>query len=192
MELATGIILGIALSAAVGFRIFVPFLVMSIATRMGLMDISSGFEWIASTPALVLLITATSFEVLAYFIPWFDNILDIIAAPLAVICGSIVMASAIVEIEPWIKWTMAIIAGGGTAGLIHGATTATRAASTVTTAGIGNPLVNIIEIGSSFVISILAVFLPFIAIIFVLVIVFFIAKRYFKKRKKQQAVLKES
>ena len=189
MELATGIILGIALSAAVGFRIFVPFLVMSIATRMGLMDISSGFEWIASTPALVLLITATFFEMLAYFIPWFDNVLDVIAAPLAVICGSIVMASAIVEIEPWIKWTMAIIAGGGTAGLIHGATTATRAASTVTTGGIGNPLVNIIEIGSSFVISTLAVFLPIVAIVLVLLITVFIAKRYFKRRKKnQQAV----
>jgi len=182
MELAS-ILLGIGLSAAVGFRLFIPFLLISVASRFGLMELSSGFEWLGSTPALILLGTATVLEVGAYFIPFFDNLLDTIATPAAVICGTIVMASTVVEMDPLIKWTMAVIAGGGTAGLIKGATATTRAASSATTGGIANPIVNMVETGGSIVMTVLAIFIPIIAgVAAVLIIIYLIRKwRQFRK-----------
>ena len=188
MEVAS-VLLGIGLSAAVGFRLFIPFLLMSIASRFGLMELSSGFDWLGSTPALILLGTATVLEVGAYFIPFFDNLLDTIATPAAVVCGTIVMASTVVEMDPLIKWTMAVIAGGGTAGLIKGATATTRVASSTTTGGLGNPVVATVETGGSLVLSILAIFIPIIAgVVAVLILIYLIRKwRQYKKWRSRSA-----
>lgn len=188
MEVAS-VLLGIGLSAAVGFRLFIPFLLMSIASRFGLMELSSGFDWLGSTPALILLGTATVLEVGAYFIPFFDNLLDTIATPAAVVCGTIVMASTVVEMDPLIKWTMAVIAGGGTAGLIKGATATTRVASSTTTGGLGNPVVATVETGGSLVLSVLAIFIPIIAgVVAVLILIYLIRKwRQYKKWRSRSA-----
>jgi hypothetical protein len=45
-DLFLPVIIGVGLSAAVGFRIFVPFLALSIFSLLGYINLSSGFEWI--------------------------------------------------------------------------------------------------------------------------------------------------
>ncbi len=184
MEWLISIFLGIGLAAAVGFRIFLPFLILSLAQRWGVMELSAGFEWIGSTPALVLFITATLLEVLSYYIPWFDNLLDTITTPLAMICGTLVMASAMVDMEPWIKWTLAVIAGGGTAGLIKGTGSTTRLVSSTTTGGLGNPLIATAETGGSFSLTLMAIFIPVIAAILVLMLCSYILSKILRKKKK--------
>ncbi len=177
MDIAISIFLGIGLAAAVGFRIFLPFLIISLAAQFGGMELSSGFEWIGTRPALILFGTAALFEVLSYYIPLFDNLLDAITAPLAVVCGSLVMASTMIELAPWIKWTLAIIAGGGTAGLIKGTSSTTRAVSSVTTAGLGNSLIATIEAIGSLGLSVLSIFIPVLAVVVVVVLVLLIIRK---------------
>lgn len=58
-ETVISIFLGISLASAVGFRVFVPLLVMSIASLFGYLNLSSGFEWIGTIPALVIFGAAT-------------------------------------------------------------------------------------------------------------------------------------
>jgi hypothetical protein len=69
METLLGVAVGIGLSAACGFRIFVPLLVMNLASLGGLLHLSPGFAWIGSYPATVAFGTATIVEVLGYFLP---------------------------------------------------------------------------------------------------------------------------
>ena len=178
MDLILSIFLGIGLAAAVGFRIFLPFLVISIVSQFGALELAEGFEWIGSTTALVLLATASIFEILSYYIPWLDNLLDSITGPAAMICGSMVMASTLIDMEPWLKWTLAIIAGGGTAGLIKGSSTTTRAVSSVTTAGFGNAIISTIEVISSLVLAVLAVFVPVLAVLLVIGLVVLISRTF--------------
>jgi hypothetical protein len=178
MELIISIFLGIGLAAAVGFRIFLPFFIVGIASHFGVLDLSSGFEWIATTPALILFATASVVEILSYYIPWLDNLLDTVTAPAAMICGMLVMASTMVEIEPWLKWVLAIIAGGGTAGLIKGTSSTTRAVSSVTTAGLGNPVIATVEAIGSIGLSILSIFVPVLAVLIVLVLAFLILRKF--------------
>lgn len=177
MELAISVFLGIGLAAAVGFRIFLPFLLISAAAQMGLVQLSAGFEWLNTSAALVLFGTASVLELLAYYIPWFDNLLDTVTAPAAIICGSLIMASTMVEIAPWIKWTLAIIAGGGTAGLIKGTSSTTRAMSTITTAGLGNSLIATLEVVGSVVMSVLSIFAPVLAMLVVVYLAFRILRK---------------
>ena len=181
METITSILLGIGLSAATGFRIFVPFLVASIASLTGYLPLSPSFEWIGTYPALIAFSVATILEIAAYYIPWFDNLLDSIATPAAFIAGAILMVAVLSGLPPLVKWALAIIAGSGAAGIVQTGTTMTRAASTTTTGGIANPVVSTVEAGSSFGLSILAIFIPVFAGLITIVLLLWLSSIVFKK-----------
>ena len=165
METFLTICLGIGLAASCGFRVFVPMLVMSVAAQAGMLQLSGGFEWIASWPALIALAVATGLEIAAYYVPWLDNLLDTVAGPAAVVAGIIVTASTVTGIDPVLKWALAVIAGGGAAAAVQSVTTFARGASTVSTAGFGNFAVSTVEAGSSLFFSVLAIFLPLVAFV---------------------------
>ena len=169
-ELVLALMTGIGLSAACGFRIFVPLLLLSLASLYGFVHLSQGFEWISGYFAIIVFTSATILEILAYYIPWLDNIMDSIAAPVSMIAGTIATASVITDIPPSLKWIIAIIAGGGVAGLLQGSTTLLRAKSSLFTGGSGNAILATIELAGSVVIALLAIVLPVIGIILVLML----------------------
>jgi len=140
METVLCICIGIGLSAACGFRVFVPLLVMSIASLSGHLTLAPGFDWIGSYPALVTFSVATCLEIGGYYIPWVDHLLDTIATPAAIVAGTVITASMVSDMSPLLKWTLAAIAGGGAAGVVQGTTVLARGASTALTGGLGNPI----------------------------------------------------
>ena len=188
MELTTSILLGIGLSAACGFRIFVPLLALSIASRLGYVgELSEGFAWVASYPAMITFAVATVVEIAGYYVPWIDNALDTIAAPAAVVAGILVTATVMGDADPYFKWTVAVIAGGGVAGTVQVATTAVRFASSTLTGGLGNSGVSSVEAGSSVTMSIISITLPLVAVILVVLLFIFMFSMLKKWRKKKAA-----
>ncbi len=169
--LATSV--GISLAAAVGFRIFAPMLLVGIAAKTGHLHLADGFEWLGSDLAILMLGIAAITEITAYFFPFFDHILDTISAPVAMGAGTLLMASTLIEMEPWLRWAIALVAGGGTAGLIHTATSALRVGSTTTTGGLANPVFATMEVGGATALTILAIILPLAAL---MVVVFMISR----------------
>jgi Domain of unknown function (DUF4126) len=167
METAFSIALGIGLSAACGFRVFVPLLIMSAAASAGHLTLSSGFEWIGSLPALIAFGTATVLEVLAYYIPWLGHLLDMVATPAAVVAGIVASASAFTDMSPLLRWTLALIGGGGIAGLVQGATVLTRIKSTALTGGLGHPVVSTAELVGSVATSLLAILAPVLCVVII-------------------------
>lgn len=171
METLLGICLGIGLSAACGFRIFVPPLVMSIAAQSGHLELSPDFAWMGTPVATVAFGVGAFLEVAAYYIPWVDELLDIIATPTAVIAGTIITSSFVSDISPMLQWTIAVIVGGGSAGVVQGLTDVTRLTSTALTGGFANPGVSTMELLSSIVLSILAIAMPVFAALVVFVVI---------------------
>jgi len=186
-ELILSLIIGIGLSASVGFRIFVPFLVLSVFSLLGFVNLSSGFDWIGTYPALIAFGFASLVEIVAYFFPWFDNLLDTIAGPVSIIAGALVMGSVLADFSPLLKWSLAIIAGGGLAGTIQHSTGLLRLTSSTTTGGIANPVISPTEAGASFSLSALSILLPIVAFLLVLFLIIWIVKKFhkifFKKKK---------
>ena len=170
-QVLLGAALGLGLAAAVGFRVFVPFLLVAIAAKSGQVQLAGGFEWLGTDAALIMFGVAALLEVAAYFIPYFDHLLDTVAGPAAVIAGTVMMASTRYDMAPWLKWAVAIVAGGGTAGLLHGATSALRLGSTAATGGVGNPAFATMETGASTALTILAMMLPLIAVALVIFLI---------------------
>lgn len=183
MELILSIFIGIGLAAAVGFRIFIPFLITSIAAYTGNLELSTYFSWIGTLPALILFSVATVVEIFSYYIPWVDNILDAINHPLAILAGIILSGAVVTDFPPLIKWSLALIAGGGIAGTIHAATGLIRLKSSALTGGAGNPVVSTAEAGSSVALSAIAIFIPAVAVIIVGIMIvylsFMIKKSFF-------------
>ena len=159
--------MGIGLSAACGFRVFVPLLIMNLAAMSGQFQLSREFAWIGTPYATLAFTTATIAEIIGYYIPWFDHILDIVATPAAIIAGTIVTASMVTDMSPFLKWTLALIAGGGIAGLVQGTTVALRTKSSLSTGGTVNPVVSTLELVLSIMTALLAILVPVLCIILI-------------------------
>jgi len=158
---------GLALAAAAGFRVFVPLLVLSLAARAGWVALAPGFDWIGSTPATIVFGTATVLEIVAYYVPFFDNLLDTIATPAAVVAGVVASASVLADLPPWLRYSIALIVAGSTAGLVQTSTALLRLQTSATTAGFGNFVVATFELVGSVVVAIAAVLFPLAALLFV-------------------------
>ena len=167
-DIAVSIVLGVALAAATGFRVFLPMLIVSGAAYSGHLPLDSSFAWLGTLPALIMLSVAALVEILAYYIPIIDNLLDSLATPSAFVAGTIVSAAVMVDVPLMVKWTAAVIAGGGIAGLTQAATGVLRAHSTVLTGGLGNSVIATGEFGGALLISFLALAAPAVAIALVI------------------------
>ena len=162
------VMLAISLSAAAGFRVFVPLLVISSVAVFGHLDLPPDLNWAQTPQALAVFAVACLLEVSGYYIPWFDHILDIVATPAAILAGTIVSASLAPEMNPVVQWTLALVAGGGTAGLTKGLMNLLRGTSTAASGGLTNPILATIELVIATVLSVLALTAPLIAGILVL------------------------
>lgn len=156
--------IGLGLAAACGFRVFTPLLIAGIAAHYGQLPLAGGFDWLGTTPALIAFGTATVLEIGAYYFPWLDHALDVIATPAAIMAGMIAAASVVTDLPALLKWTVTIIGGGGAAGLIQAATVLLRLKSTALTGGLGNPVVATAEAAGSVIASIVAIVLPLLAV----------------------------
>ncbi len=171
------IMIGVALSATCGFRVFVPLLAVNIGTRaldadgQPLIELADGFDWLSSDIALMVFLVATLFEIGGYYIPWIDNLLDTIASPASIVAGTVITASFVTGMDPWLQWLLGVIAGGGAAGAVQATTVVARAGSTVTTGGLGNPIVASVETSGAFLGSALSIVaVEFAIVVFVLLL----------------------
>jgi hypothetical protein len=169
-DLALSAALGIGLAAATGFRVFLPMLVMSAAAYSGHLQLGTSFAWLGTPAALTLLSVAALAEILGYYIPGVDNLLDALATPAAFVAGTLVAAAVITDLPPLVKWSTAVIAGGGVAGLTQSMTAVLRAKSTVLTGGFGNSVIATGELGGALIVSLLALAAPLAALLLVIVL----------------------
>ncbi len=186
IDTALSIALGIGLAAAVGFRVFLPLAIASVAAYTGHLNLSEGFAWLGTPAAMIMLGVAAVVEVLAYYVPAVDNVLDSITTPLALTAGTIVSAAVITDLPPLIKWSTAIIAGGGVAAITQGATSMLRAKSTAFTGGLGNPVLSTFEMFAAGTVTVLALVVPVLAVALVALFCWVavrLARRFIRRRE---------
>lgn len=163
---------------------FLPLLALSAGAKLGLVTPSEGWEWIASTPALVALSCATFVEVAGYSVPWIDHALDTLATPLAVTAGAVAALSTmgvVSGIDPMVSHAGALLTGGAAAGAVQGASVLTRVASTTLTAGVANPVISWIQNAVSAAFSLIAIVAPVVAGLALLLIAAILVRRWTRR-----------
>lgn len=191
-DLAVSVVLGIVLAATTGFRIFLPALIASAAAYTGNLTLGENFAWLATPAALAMLGVAAIVEIIAYYVPGLDNMLDALSAPAAFVAGTVLSAAVMIDMPPLLKWTAAIVAGGGAATLTHCVTSAIRAKSTIFTGGMGNPVVATAELGGAFLLPLLALAAPVAAFVLIVLLLWW-GFRFARKLRwnKQKAGVRE-
>lgn len=183
METWIGLMMGVGLAAACGFRVFVPLLGLSLAGMSGYVSLAPSMLWLATWPALTVLATATVLEVAAYYVPWVDNLLDTIATPLAVAAGTLATGTQLGELSPVMQWSLAAITGGGVSAVVQTGTVALRSVSTGLTAGMGNVLLSTGELLGAVTTTVLAILLPVVAFVLVLFLLVWLIRRGVQQRR---------
>jgi hypothetical protein len=181
--LITTIAMGIALSATAGFRVFVPMLAAAVAGHFNIMHLPADMAWLSSWTSIICFATASIAEIGAYYIPFIDNLLDTISTPLSVAAGTL-LAFSILPVssqEPIVRWGLAFLAGGSTAGTIQLGTGLLRLLSSKTTVGTGNVVVASTENVAAISSSLLSFVIPVILALLLLVLCSWIVIKLFKR-----------
>ena len=186
METLSAIALGIGLSASTGFRVFIPLLVAGLASHFGILTLGENFVWMGSVPALICFGVAAVVEVLAYYIPFVDNLIDSIATPLAVGAGALLMTSLFPAENEWMKWVLGFVVGGGAAATIQSGSALTRLLSTKFTAGVGNPVVSTSEGIAATGFSLLSLVAPILVAVLLIIFIVVILRLIYRKLLKRQ------
>lgn len=179
---------GVCLSAACGFRTFLPLLFIGAAARLGITPADSQFAWLASNAGIATLGTAAVLEVGAYYVPIVDNLLDLIATPLAMMAGTIAMLTSLGVTAGVPGWIIALIIGGGVSGAVQVTSVKARALSTSTTGGLANPVLATGELLGAATLSTLAILLPILAVVLAIVVILVVWRtwRWIRGRKAPQ------
>jgi hypothetical protein len=183
VETLLALCVGLALAAAAGMRVFLPLLVLGLAGRAELVPLAGEWAWVASTTALIGLGAAALLEVAAYYVPWVDQALDVIATPAAVLAGMMATAAVLVDLPPLVTYALVVIGGGGVAGMAQGASVLARLTSTSLTGGFGNPLVATAEWLGALTLALLAVLLPVLGALLAVALLFLLVRRARRARR---------
>ncbi len=187
LEILTAVAVGIGLAASAGFRVFVPMLVASVAAYTGVLPVQDGFAWLGSTPAMICFATATVVEIVAYYVPVVDNLLDSITTPMAVGAGTLLMTSVLPIDGGLLKWVTGFIIGGGVAATVQGGSVIARLFSTGASGGVANPAVSTGENVAAVSTSLLALVIPLVVasllLVFVVVMLVLVRRRLLRRRR---------
>jgi len=184
------ILTGLGLSVACGFRVFIPPLITSIAAQTGYLELAESFQWLGQWPTLIALSIATVGEVIAHEFPVVDDVLNVVETPLVPIAATLLSVSLITDMDPFLKWGLAAIAGGGSAGALHVARSFLKSLLNASTAGVSTPVVSLVEDAAALVTPILVILAPVFVLFLFLVVVGVTAlalKKWMGKRRQASA-----
>jgi fucose permease len=106
-----------------------------------------------------------------------DHALDVLAGPATLVAGVVASAAVMTELPPAVLWPVAVIAGGGAAGLTKGSTALLRAKSGLATGGLANPVVSTIETVGATGIALLAIAVPVLCFVAVVALLWWAARK---------------
>jgi hypothetical protein len=159
-----GFLSGVGLSASAGLNAYIPLLVLALADRLSdEVTLDRPYDFLSSTPGIVIILLLLTVETVVDKIPGVDHVNDLISSAIRPAAGAIVMMAATnegVNLNP----ALAMVLGLLVAGSIHAGKALSRPAITVSTGGVGNPVVSMLEDAASAITAVIAVVLPIIVI----------------------------
>ena len=184
-SLISSLFLAFGLSAACGFRIFIPPLTFGLLNKADLVQLGESWNWMGSDWVITVLTLAALFEIIGNSVPWFDNLLDVLATPTAIIAGTSLSAISLSEIDPGLKWILSVISGVLITGGFQLSTVSLRGFSSILSGGLINPIISFIEDLISLGISISIILFPLFGIFIVVLIAIFLRSFHIRLKKRK-------
>lgn len=179
------VLLGLGLAASCGLNTFLPLLMLAGAAHFHLfgVNLNGSFAWLASDTALVALAVGSVVEVIGDKVPVVDHALDVFGTAARPIAGTLAAASVFKGADPGTAALLGLIIGAPTALGFHAAKAGTRATSTATTLGFANPMLSTVEDVAAVLLTLVS-FLQPLLVPFILIVVFMLMWRLYKRVRK--------
>jgi hypothetical protein len=166
-----GLITAFGLSTAAGLNAYIPLLLVAVLGKLEVLRLSEPYDVLASWPAIVILSVLLLIEFTVDKIPGVDHVNDVVQTVVRPAAGAVLFAAnagVITGMDSTLALAVGLLAALGT----HGAKAAARPLVNVGTAGIGAPVVSIVEDVVAAIGAVLAVFFPVLFVLFAIAMVF--------------------
>lgn len=190
---------GMGLSASAGLNAYIPLLAVGLLTRYtDLVSLPGGWHWLANGWVIAILAVLEAIEVVADKVPALDSVNDVVHTAIRPTAGGLAFGAAsqahtqtvtdpgaFFSGHQWIP----VIAGALIALCVHGVKATARPVINVSTFGVGGPVVSTVEDVFSAAMSLVAIVLPVLIVVFLAgIVLFFVwARRRRRRRKAERA-----
>jgi hypothetical protein len=164
MDALSAAAFGLVLAACAGLRAFLPVLAAGLGARFLDLPLPAALQWLVRPEALAVLGVATVLEILGDKVPIVDHLLDSVQTFTKPALAVLAATPFLYQLSPEHAWVIAIAMGAPVALGVHATKATVRAGSTVTTAGIGNPLLSLVEDVVAVVALVLGLLAPILAL----------------------------
>lgn len=152
---------GLGLACSSGLNAYLPLLVLALADRFtSIIELRQPFDALSSPWAILALLLVLPIELIFDKIPRLDTLSDRLHTVIRLPAGAIVMMATMGQDGDFPPLGAALL-GAGAAGAVHLYKLRARPNVTRATAGIGNPLVSMIEDFSVIIVSVTACLVPY-------------------------------
>lgn len=180
---------GIGLAAPAGLNAYIPLLLLALADRItGRITLDQPYSFLSSGWGIAVITFLLTVEVIADKIPGIDHANDLVQSAVRPAAGAALMMASTSD-NSSLNPVVALILGLLTAGSVHAVKATTRPAITVSTGGIGNPIVSLVEDAVALGIGLVAILAPVLVLIPLIgfFVLLFWAYRRFRRRAPQSS-----
>ncbi len=164
------ILTGLTLAAPAGLNAYIPLLVLGLAGRFGVIELTGPYTFLTEWWMLGIMAVLLAIEVVADKVPAVDTVNDTIQTIVRPVAGGLLAVSAAGVVKA--PAVVLFVAGVLLAGSVHAAKASARPALNVASGGAGAPVVSVLEDVVSFVLSVLAILVPVLAAIGIAIMLF--------------------
>lgn len=186
MDLFTGLLSSLGLSGAAGLNAYIPLLIVGALNHFGVMHLSQPYDMISNPWVMLVVGLLGILDFVGDKIPGVDHALHVAGGVINTAAGAILFASqtGVADIPPALSMALGLVVAGG----VHATRSAVRPVATATTAGIGNPVLSTAEDVGSLTLSVLAVFVPILAVIALVIFAVVAYRMYARLRGPRRAL----
>ena len=160
------IVTGICLAGCAGLNAYLPLLILALADRVtDRVNLDTPYDFISSGWAILILLVLLTIELVADKVPGIDHANDLIQSVIRPAAGAFLMMAVINDnssLNPVVGMIFGLLIAVG----VHAVKALSRPQITISTNGMGNPLVSVIEDGIATVVPVLAILVPIAGLIF--------------------------
>jgi hypothetical protein len=170
------VLTGSGLAASAGLNAYIPLLLMGLLARYtDLMDLPSGWQWLGNGWVILILAVLLAIEVVADKVPVVDHVNDVVQTVVRPTAGGLAFGAGstsetVTVSDPdtffsshqWVPVVVGVLIALG----VHLLKSAARPVINATTAGFGAPVASTAEDATSVVMSVVAILLPVLVLVF--------------------------
>lgn len=163
-----GFLSGFGLALPAGLNAYIPLLVLALTDRYShLVDLKSPYDTISTNWGIAVIMLLLLVELIVDKIPLADHVNDIAQTAIRPAAGAFLMMAETQSAAGHINPVVALVIGLLGAGAVHGMKATARPVVTVSSGGLANPFVSMIEDAVATVTSIVAILLPILIIVLI-------------------------